>query len=131
MKEIASQGSVTWQGVCKNGFISGTGVLREEGQTAIDGRTRKFAYFYSGSANKGVRSGQWKRESFEKFSDSPQFTAGIATVEFVNGFAVGAPKPVAVSSWSHTRSVSARILATALKSSLSRRRRATAAADSR
>jgi hypothetical protein len=116
MKEIAAQGSVTWQGVCKSGFISGTGVLREEGQAAVDGRIRKFAYYYSGSADKGVRSGQWKRESFEKFSDSPKFSAGIATVEFVNGVATGAPKPVPVSSWSqYSISFSTRILAPALK----------------
>lgn len=116
IKEIASHGSVTWQGVCKNGFISGTGVLREEGQTAIGGKTKKFAHFLSGSAHKGVRTGKWKLESFEKSSDSPKFTAGIATVEFVNGLAVGAPKPIAVTSWSqYTINFSTRILAPALK----------------
>ena len=116
MKEFASQGTVTWQGVCKNGFISGLGVLREEGQSVIGGRTRKFAHFLSGTANKGVRTGQWKRESFEKFSDSPNFTSGIATLEFVHGSAVGAPRPVAVTSWSqYSVNFSTRILTPALK----------------
>lgn len=116
MRQIASQGSVTWHGVCKNGFISGTGVLREEGQAAIDGGTRKFAYYYSGSASKGVRTGRWKRESFEQVSGNSEFTAGIATIEFVNGIAVGAPKPVATSSWSqYSVNFSTRILAPALK----------------
>ena len=116
MKEIASIGSVTWKGVCRKGFISGSGVLREEGHTVIDGRTRKFAYYLSGTANKGVRTGRWKRETFEKFTDSPKFTAGIATVEFVNGSAVGAPKPIAVTSWSqYTTAFSTRILAPAIK----------------
>ncbi len=116
MKEIASQGAVTWQGICKKGFISGPGVLREEGQSVIDGRTKKFAQFLSGTANKGVRIGQWKRESFEKFSDSPKFTSGIATLEFVHGSALGAPKPVAVTSWSqYSVNFSTRILTPALK----------------
>lgn len=115
MNEIASHGAVTWQGVCKNGFISGRGVLREQGEAVIGGRTMKFAYFLSGSANKGVSTGQWKRESFQKFSDSPKFAAGIATLEFVNGVAVGTPKPVAVTSWSqYSVSFSTRILAPAL-----------------
>jgi hypothetical protein len=116
MREIAAQGSVTWQGVCKKGFISGTGVLREEGQSSIDGRTRKFSNYISGTASKGIRNGQWKRESFEKFSDSKKFTAGIATVEFVNGFAVGALKPVPIKSWSqYSINFSTRILAPALE----------------
>lgn len=115
MNEIASRGAVTWQGVCKNGFISGKGVLREQGEVVVGGRTMKFAYFLSGSADKGVRNGQWIRESFEKLSDNPNFTAGIATVEFVNGVAVGAPKPVAVTSWSqYSIAFSTRILAPAL-----------------
>ncbi|MBK7768818.1 MAG: hypothetical protein IPI44_23980 [Sulfuritalea sp.] len=75
MKEIASQGAVTWQGVCKSGFISGTGVLREEGQSVIGGRTKKFAHFLSGTANKGVRTGQWKRES-SKVQRQPEFHVG-------------------------------------------------------
>lgn len=116
MKEIASLGSVTWKGVCRKGFISGSGVLREEGHTVMDGRTRKFAYYLSGTANKGVRAGRWKRETFEKFTDSPNFTTDIATVEFVNGSAVGAPKPMAVTSWSqYTIPFSTRILAPAIK----------------
>ena len=116
MKEIASRGAVTWQGVCKSGFISGTGVLREEGQSVLDGRTKKFAHFLSGNAIRGVRTGRWKRESFEKFSDSPTFTSGIATLEFVHGAALGAPRPVAVTSWSqYSASFSTRVLAPALK----------------
>lgn len=112
---IASHGAVTWLGFCKNGFISGAGVLREEGEAAIGGRSIRFAYFLTGSANKGFNTGQWRRESFEKYSDSPTFTAGIATLDFVDGISVGAPTPVAVTSWSqYSIGFSTRILAPAL-----------------
>jgi hypothetical protein len=112
---IASLGAVTWLGACKGGYISGAGTLHEEGEAALGGRLVKFAYFLSGRANKGISTGQWKRESFEKFGDDKKFTAGIATLEFVDGISVETPTPVAVTSWSqYSIGFSTRILAPAL-----------------
>src|SRR3990172_9781192 len=73
MKEIASQGSVTWDGNCKSGLIDGRGVLRQEGTVIIGGKTKKYAYFLSGIAKNGIRSGSWRRETFDRFVDSPRF----------------------------------------------------------
>ncbi len=99
LNEIASIGSITWQGACKQGFISGTGILREEGVMVVGGKTKKFAYFLSGRANKGVRTGRWKRETYDKFTNSTKFWTSIATVNFVNGLATAPPKPIRVTSW--------------------------------
>ena len=97
LKEIASQGSVTWDGNCKRGRIDGKGVLREEGTVVIGGKTRKYAYFLSGTAKNGIRSGQWRRETFDRFVDSSRFYTSSATINFVGGVAKGRPKLLAVS----------------------------------
>ena len=92
LQEIAAQGSVVWQGRCKGGFIDGKGVLREEGSVSVDGKTRKYAYFLSGVARKGLRQGRWTRETYERFADSAKFFTSAATVSFTAGVAKGRPK---------------------------------------
>jgi hypothetical protein len=96
LTEIASQGAVTWTGQCKEGLIEGPGVLREEGSVGIDGKTKKYAYFLSGSARKGVRQGQWRRETFDKFVDSPRFYTSAASLTFVDGVARGRLKLIPI-----------------------------------
>jgi hypothetical protein len=92
LQEIAVQGSVVWQGRCKGGFIDGKGLLREEGSVIVDGKTRKYAYFLSGVARKGLRQGRWTRETYERFADSTKFFTSAATVSFTAGVAKGRPK---------------------------------------
>jgi hypothetical protein len=92
LQEFAAQGSVTWDGQCKNGLIEGKGVLREEGALAVDGKTKKYAYFFSGTARKGLRQGAWKRESFERFADSAVFYTAASTLNFVDGMVRGKPR---------------------------------------
>lgn len=96
MQEIAVGGSVTWDGRCTEGLISGTGVVRQEGVFIEGGRSRHFAYYCSGRAKNGVRTGPWTRETMERFDDSVRSWTSLARVEFVNGVAKGAPKPVPV-----------------------------------
>ncbi len=96
MREIDTVGSVTWDGNCVGGLISGDGVLRQEGMLVVGGRNKRFAYYLSGIAQKGIRTGQWTRETFDRFVDSPQFWTSLARVEFVNGLSNGAPMPVPV-----------------------------------
>jgi hypothetical protein len=97
LQAIAAQGAVTWDGECKRGLIEGKGVLREEGTVTVGGKTRKYAYHLSGNAKKGIRTGQWRRETFDRFVDSPKFYTSAASIKFVNGVAKGRPKLVAVS----------------------------------
>lgn len=111
MQEIAVGGSVTWDGRCAEGLISGTGVLRQEGVFIEGGRSKHFAYYYSGRAKNGVRTGQWTRESLERFDDSVRSWTSLARVEFVNGVAKGAPKPIPVrGADQHTSSFTTRVL---------------------
>ena len=91
LHEIAAQGSVTWEGQCKGGLIDGEGVLRQEGALTIDGRTRKYAYFFSGIARNGLRQGNWQRETFDRFAGSQTFYTSAATLEFSDGVAGGSP----------------------------------------
>ena len=97
LKEIDAQGKVTWDGSCKHGLIDGRGVLREEGSVVIGGKTKNYAYHLSGNAKNGLRSGRWKRETFDMFVGSPRFYTSAATVNFVDGIAKGPPKPFSVS----------------------------------
>lgn len=111
MQEIAVGGSVTWDGRCAEGLISGTGVLRQEGVFIEGGRSKHFAYYYSGRAKNGVRTGPWTRESLERFDDSVRSWTSLARVEFVNGVAKGAPKPIPVrGADQHTSSFTTRVL---------------------
>ncbi len=89
LHEMAAVGTVTWDGQCKGGLIEGKGVLREEGSLAEGNKTRKFAYFFSGAAHKGLREGVWQRETFERFVDSPRFYTSAAVVEFTHGVVTG------------------------------------------
>lgn len=98
LKEIAAQGSVTWDGACKDGLIAGNGVLRQEGTLETEGKKKKFAYYLSGNAKNGVRSGKWKRETFDMFIGSPKYWTSAATINYVDGDAKGPPKPFPVRS---------------------------------
>ena len=89
--EIAAQGSVTWTGQCKDGLIEGAGVLRQEGTETIAGKPKKFVVFYSGAARKGLRQGSWRRETFDRFVDSPKFYTSASTQQFANGAPQGKP----------------------------------------
>ena len=92
LKEIAAQGNVIWNGSCKRGLIEGKGVLREEGTLTVDGKAKKYAYFLTGVARKGLREGRWRRETFERFAGSPKFYTSAATVNFSGGTARGKPR---------------------------------------
>lgn len=96
LQEFAAQGSVTWDGQCKNGLIEGRGVLREEGALVVNGKTRNYAYFFTGTAQRGLRQGIWKRESFERFVDSPKFYTSASTLKFVDGIAKGKPRALVI-----------------------------------
>lgn len=98
LQEFAAQGTVIWDGPCKNGLIDGKGVLREEGIATIDGKAKKFAYFFTGSARKGLRQGMWRRESFERFADSAVFYTAASTLKFVDGVAKGSARLLAIHS---------------------------------
>jgi hypothetical protein len=89
LHEIAAAGTVRWEGQCQGGLIEGKGVLREEGSVAEGDKKRQFAYFFSGTAHKGLREGVWRRETFERFADSPRFYTSAAVVEFTHGAVTG------------------------------------------
>lgn len=91
LQQFAAQGSVRWTGACRDGWIDGRGVLREEGTATRDGRALQFAYFLSGRARAGLREGRWTRETFERFSDSPRFYTAASTVQYAAGVARGKP----------------------------------------
>src|SRR5689334_2478191 len=42
LTEIAGQGSVSWNGQCRDGLIEGAGVLRQEGSETVAGKTKKY-----------------------------------------------------------------------------------------
>jgi hypothetical protein len=89
LQEIAALGKIIWDGQCRGGLIEGRGVLREEGTVSEGGKTKKFAYFFSGNARKGLREGTWQRETFERFIDSPRFYTSAAVVDFAGGVVKG------------------------------------------
>lgn len=98
LQEFAAQGSVVWEGACKNGLIDGKGVLRQEGTTTSDGKQKKYAYFFTGKARKGLRQGIWRRESFERFADSAVFYTAASTLKFIDGIAKGNASLLAIHS---------------------------------
>ncbi len=92
LKEIAAEGSVTWDGKCEGGYIDGAGVLRHQGITKANDRMRRYAFYISGSAKAGVRTGTWLRETFNMFEDSSKYWTSLATITYVDGIAKGSPK---------------------------------------
>lgn len=98
LKEIAANGRVVWEGQCKGGLIEGAGVLRQEATEKAGGRTKTSVVLYSGTAQKGLRQGSWRRESLDRFTDSTTFYTSAATVHFVDGVAKGKPALIAISS---------------------------------
>ena len=92
LNEIASQGNVTWEGRCVGGRIEGLGVLRHEGSVVENGRTRKYAFYLSGTAHGGSRMAIWNRETFNMFADSSRYWTSLATITYVDGAARGSPK---------------------------------------
>ena len=92
LKEIAAEGSVTWDGKCTGGYIGGAGVLRHQGVTKANDRARRYVFYFSGSAKAGVRVGTWSRETFNMFEDSSKYWTSLATINYVDGLAKGAPK---------------------------------------
>lgn len=98
LKEIAAQGSVAWDGQCKDGLIEGAGVLRQAGTETVGGKSKEFAVFYSGTARKGLRQGNWQRETFDRFLSSATFYTSAARLQFTDGVATGKPVPLAIAS---------------------------------
>ena len=98
LKEIAAQGSVTWDGQCRNGLIDGPGVLRHQGSTREKDRTRHYAFYLSGNASAGKRIGPWRRESFNKFADSHQYWTSITSIPYVDGVATDPLQQIAIRS---------------------------------
>lgn len=98
LKEIAAQGSVTWDGQCRNGLIDGPGVLRHQGSTLENDRTRHYAFYLSGKAGAGKRIGPWLRESFNKFADSHQYWTSITAIPYVDGVATDPLRQIAIRS---------------------------------
>ncbi len=92
LREIAAEGSVTWDGACRNGLIDGSGTLRHEGRVAEKEKIRHYAFYLSGNANKGARQGTWRREAFNMFEGSTRYWTSLGTVTYVDGLAKGAPK---------------------------------------
>ncbi len=87
LKEISAQGSVAWDGQCRDGLIDGPGVLRHQGSVRENDRTRHYAFYLSGNASAGKRIGPWRRESFSKFADSDQYWTSITSIPYVDGVA--------------------------------------------
>lgn len=92
LKEIAAEGSVTWDGKCVGGYIDGPGVLRHQGISRTNDRMRRYAFYISGSAKAGVRTGTWSRETFNMFEDSSKYWTSLANITYVDGIAKGSPK---------------------------------------
>jgi hypothetical protein len=92
LKEISAEGSVTWDGKCTGGSIDGPGVLRHQGLTKTNERARRYVFYLSGTANAGVRTGTWLRETFNMFEDSSRYWTSLATITYVDGIAKGSPK---------------------------------------
>ena len=87
LREIAGQGSVTWDGECRNGLIHGPGSLRHQGSTSENDRTRNFAFYLNGTAKAGRRDGDWRRESFNMFEGSNQYWTSLTAIPYVDGVA--------------------------------------------
>lgn len=98
LKEIAAQGSVTWDGECRNGLIDGPGVLRHQGSARENDRTRHYAFYLSGNAIAGKRIGPWRRESFNKFADSDQYWTSVTSIPYVDGVARDPLRQIAIRS---------------------------------
>lgn len=94
--ELAAHGTVTWDGRCVKGFINGAGVLRQEGNISVNGRAKRYMYYLSGRAEKGRRVGEWRRETLERFVDSPKVWTSLSTQNFVGGEVRGKPKLIKV-----------------------------------
>lgn len=92
LREIAAQGSVTWDGACRGGLIDGSGTLRHQGRAPEKEKIRHYAFHLSGSASKGMRQGTWRREAFNMFEGSSKYWTSLGTVVYVDGLAKGAPK---------------------------------------
>ena len=91
-KEIAARGLVAWDGRCVGGYIDGPGTLRHQGTDMDNGRARRFAFYLTGVARAGLRTGEWRRESYNRFEDSPKYWTSMATLNYVGGVARGAAK---------------------------------------
>jgi hypothetical protein len=92
LKEIAAQGAVTWEGKCQGGYIDGPGTLRHQGVVRENERSRRYAFYLTGTAKAGVRTGIWKRETFNMFEDSSKYWTSLATITYADGVANGSPK---------------------------------------
>ena len=92
MREIAAQGSVTWDGPCKGGLIDGKGVLRQEGMVIEQGRTKRYAFHLTGTARDGVRFGVWRRETFNMYDGSTRYWTSASTIDYGSGKVRWMPK---------------------------------------
>ena len=91
-KEIAARGLVAWDGGCVGGYIDGPGTLRHQGTDVANDRARRFAFYLTGVAHAGLRTGEWLRESYNMFEESPKYWTSIATLNYVDGVAKGTAK---------------------------------------
>ena len=98
LKEIAAQGTVTWDGKCNNGLIDGPGALRHQGVVRENERNRRYAFYLTGTAAAGKRQGTWLRETFNMFEDSSKYWTSLATISYVDGVSRGSPKLLTVRS---------------------------------
>jgi len=98
LKEIAAQGTVTWDGKCINGLIDGPGSLRHQGVVRENERNRRYAFYLTGTAAAGKRQGTWLRETFNMFEDSAKYWTSLATITYVDGISRGSPKLLTVRS---------------------------------
>ncbi len=92
MREIAAQGSVTWDGSCKGGLIDGKGVLRQEGTVIEQGRTKRYAFHLTGTARDGVRIGAWRRETLNMYDGSTRYWTSASTIDYRDGKVRWLPK---------------------------------------
>ena len=98
LKEIAAQGTVTWDGKCINSLIDGPGTLRHQGVVRENERKRRYAFYLTGTAATGQRQGTWLRETFNMFEDSAKYWTSLATITYVDGISRGSPKLLTVRS---------------------------------
>ena len=99
LREIAEQGSVTWDGPCKGGLIDGKGVLRQEGTVIEQGRTKRYAFHLTGAARDGVRIGVWRRETFNMYDGSTRYWTSASTIDYRDGKVRWLPKLLNVRSF--------------------------------
>ena len=98
LKEIAAEGTITWDGKCINGLIDGPGALRHRGVVRENERNRRYAFYLTGSAIAGKRQGTWLRETINMFEDSAKYWTSLATISYVDGVSRGSPKLLVVRS---------------------------------